>query len=147
MTPTILALHGPNLNRLGKRNPAVYGTKTLPEVELAATRHADERGAQVDHVQSNSQGALLDWLHARQDEAQAIVINPAGLTSTGDALRDALLDAPLPLAVVHLSNLHARPEPWRRSDIFAPISDIYIAGGGWKGYLWAIDALLERIAE
>lgn len=146
MTHTVLLLNGPNLNRLGRRNPAVYGTKTLPEVEEAAAHHASLRGARLDHVQSNSQGTLLDWLHERQDEAHAVVINPAGLTSTGDALRDALLDAALPLAVVHLSNLHARPDPWRRSDIFAPVADIYIAGGGWHGYLWAIEALLEQIA-
>lgn len=146
MSLNLLALQGPNLNRLGKRDPKIYGTLTLANVQEAMTRHAAERGAVVDHVQSNSEGDLLDWLHERQDGANGIIVNPAGLTAVGHPLRDALYDAGLPVAVVHISNLHARPEPWRRDDIFAPLASIYIAGAGWTGYLWAIDGLLDRIS-
>ena len=145
MTCKLLALQGPNLNRLGRRDPAIYGALTLADVQQAMTQHAAKRGADIDHVQSNSEGTLLDWLHERQDDADAIIVNPAGLTAVGHPLRDALCDARLPLAVVHISNLHARPEPWRREDIFAPHASIYVAGGGWKGYLWAIDGLLDAL--
>jgi len=145
MSLKILALQGPNLNRLGRRDPATYGSLTLARVQEEMTRHAAKRGAEVAHVQSNSEGTLLDWLHERQDAADAVIVNPAGLTAVGHPLRDALCDAALPLAVVHISNLHGRPEPWRRDDIFAPIASIYITGAGWKGYLWAIDGLLDRI--
>lgn len=145
MSLKILALQGPNLNRLGRRDPATYGSLTLARVQEEMTRHAAKRGAEIAHVQSNWEGALLDWLHERQDAADAIIINPAGLTAIGQPLRDALCDAALPLAVVHISNLHARAEPWRRDDIFASIASIYIAGAGWKGYLWAIDGLVDRI--
>ena len=145
MSIKLLALQGPNLNRLGRRDPETYGSLSLARVQEEMTRHAAKRGAEITHVQSNSQGTLLDWLHARQDDADAVIINPAGFTAIGDPLRDALCDAALPLAVVHISNLHARPAPWRRDDIFAPIASIYIAGAGWKGYLWAIDGLLDAI--
>lgn len=145
MSLKLLALQGPNLNRLGRRDPGTYGSLTLARVQEEMTLHAAQRGAEIAHVQSNSEGALLDWLHERQDSADAIIVNPAGLTAIGHPLRDALCDAALPLAVVHISNLHARPVPWRREDIFAPHASIYIAGAGWKGYLWAIDGLLDKI--
>ena len=145
MSLKLLALQGPNLNRLGRRDPATYGNLTLARVQEEMTRHAAKRGADIAHIQSNWEGALLDWLHERQDDVDAIIINPAGLTAIGHPLRDALCDAALPLAVVHVSNLHARPAPWRRDDIFAPVASIYIAGAGWKGYLWAIDGLLDKI--
>ena len=145
MSLKLLALQGPNLDRLGRRDPTTYGSLTLARVQEAMTEHAAKRGAEIDHVQSNWEGALLDWLHERQDAADAIIVNPAGLTAVGHPLRDALCDAALPLAVVHISNLHARPAPWRRDDIFAPIASVYIAGAGWMGYLWAIDGLLDRI--
>lgn len=145
MSLKLLALQGPNLNRLGRRDPATYGSLTLAQVQKEMTRHAAQRGAKIDHVQSNWEGALLDWLHERQDAADAIIVNPAGLTAVGHPLRDALADAALPLAVVHISNPAARPAPWRRDDIFAPIATVCISGAGWKGYLWAIDGLVDRL--
>ena len=145
MSLKLLALQGPNLNRLGRRDPATYGSRTLAQVQEEMTRHAAKRGATVDHFQSNWEGALLDWLHERQDGADAIIINPAGLTAVGHPLRDALADAALPLAIVHISNPSARPAPWRRDDIFAPLAAICVSGAGWKGYLWAIDGLIDRL--
>ncbi len=107
---------------------------------------ADRMGASLVHFQSNSEGTLIDWLQDNQDEADAIICNPAGLTNYGLSLRDALAEAERDLAITHLSNVHAR-EQWRRQDIFAEVANIYLAGLGWRVYLFAIDALCQRYAE
>jgi 3-dehydroquinate dehydratase II len=142
----IIVLQGPNLNRLGLRKPEVYGTRTLVEIQGAMDRRADELGVDLLHFQSNSEGSLIDWLQEHQDEADAIICNPAGLTNYGLSLRDALAETERDLAITHLSNIHRREE-WRRHDVFAEVADIYLAGLGWRVYLLTINALHQRYVE
>ena len=142
----ILVLQGPNLTRLGVRKPEIYGTYTLEQIQEAMDRRAEDLGCSLEHFQSNHEGALIDWLQERQDAADAIICNPAGLTNYGLSLRDALVEAERDLAIVHLSNVHAR-EQWRRNDVFAEITNLYIVGFGWRGYVTAVDALHDRYAE
>jgi 3-dehydroquinate dehydratase II len=142
----ILVLQGPNLTRLGVRRPEIYGRRTLEEIQDAMDRRAEELGCTLEHFQSNTEGVLIDWLQERQDDADAIICNPAGLTNYGLSLRDALEESERDLAIVHLTNVHAR-EQWRRHDVYAEITNLYIAGLGWRGYVVAVEALHERYAE
>lgn len=139
-------IHGSNLNRLGRRNPAKYGTNTLDDI----TRNVDEAGVELGfkaaHVQSNHEGELVDWLHERMDDLDAIVVNPAGFTSVGYPLLDAVKDTNLPFAVVHISQFHAL-DGRERTDIFAPYATVYLAGAGWQGYRLACEALALRVRE
>ena len=127
------------MNRLGLRKPEIYGKHTLAEIQCEMDKRADELGVSLDHFQSNSEGALIDWLQDHQEGADAIICNPAGLTNYGLSLRDALAEAERDLAITHLSNVHAR-EQWRRHDVFAEVANIYLAGLGWRVYLSAIDS-------
>lgn len=142
----ILVLQGPNLNRLGFRKPEVYGTQTLSGIQEEMDKKAGELGCTLAHFQSNSEGAIIDWLQERQDEADAIICNPAGLTNYGLSLKDALVETEKDLAITHLSNIHAREE-WRHHDIFAEAADVYLAGLGWRVYLYAFDILRQRHLE
>ncbi|MCU1417511.1 MAG: hypothetical protein JWP32_1685 [Schumannella sp.] len=139
-----LILNGPNINRLGLRNPAKYGTTTLAEITADLDRHAATLGVELDHVQSNHEGDLIDWLHERQDAADGIVVNPAGLTYYGWSLYDALMDTGLPIAVVHIATFWAY-EKGKRPDIFADLATVHLSGAGWAGYRHALSALHERI--
>lgn len=143
----VLMINGPNLNRLGKRRPEVYGNETLAQVVAGAADVARSLGMELAHLQSNHEGELVDWVHERQDEADAVVINPAGLTEVGHSLRDALADSDLDIVVVHISNPAARSDPWRRSDIFAPIAKTVIAGAGTYGYRAALHSLRPAIVR
>lgn len=136
----VLVMQGPNMNRLGRRKPEIYGRTTLAEVEADVAQRAERRGLTVEQFQSNSEGALIDWLQERQDAADAVVCNPAGLTNYGLAFRDALAESDIPVAIVHVTNLLAREE-WRRNDVFADMATIWIAGMGWRGYGYALAAL------
>ncbi|MFD0690894.1 type II 3-dehydroquinate dehydratase [Actinomadura fibrosa] len=138
-------LNGPNLNRLGKRRPERYGTHTLTDIVQDLEATAERVGARVSHVQSNHEGALLDWLHDRQDGLDALIVNPAGLTPGGKPLRDALSDTGLPLAIVHITQLY-RHEGRDAVDLFRDLATIYIAGLGWRGYGIALEILCERAA-
>jgi len=142
----IVVLQGPNLNRLGLRKPEIYGTRTLADVQAEMDEKAGVLGCDLVHFQSNSEGALIDRLQDLQDEADAIICNPAGLTNYGLSLRDALAETARDVAITHLTNIHTREE-WRRHDVFAEVADIYLAGLGWRVYLFAIDALRHRYVE
>ncbi len=142
----ILVVNGPNLNRLGKRDTTQYGTTTLADIESAVTTRASEVGADVSFFQSNHEGAIIDFLQAESENADGIVINPGALTHYGLSLRDALADTALPIIEVHLSNIHAR-EQFRSVSVIAPIAKGQIAGQGWKGYLSALDLLVDSLKK
>ncbi len=140
---TILVINGPNLNRLGARDPALYGKKTLDEINVMVEARAKALGLEPLFFQSNSEGALIDFIQSHA-EAAGIVINPGALTHYGHSLREALADARLPAIEVHLSHIHAREE-WRRVSVIAPVCRAQVSGLGWRGYLYALEALAEMI--
>lgn len=142
MNRRILVVNGPNLNLLGTREPEVYGADTLADVEALAAATAAELGYEVRAVQSNHEGVLVDAIHAAREDCDAIVINPAAFTHTSVAIRDALLGVALPVAEVHLSNVHAREE-FRRRSYISDIAVCVIAGAGIQGYDFAIRRLVR----
>ena len=133
-------LNGPNLNLLGEREPAVYGTRTLAEIMQEAVALGTELGLQIETFQSNHEGELIDRLHAARRGADGLVLNPGGLTHTSIALRDAVALTGLPAVEVHLTNL-ARREPFRRRSLITAVSWGAITGLGPTGYLLAVRAL------
>jgi 3-dehydroquinate dehydratase-2 len=135
-----LVLHGPNLNLTGRREPQLYGTTTLAEINAALQARAAQRGWTLAIRQSNHEGVLVDFLHEHFGACEGIIINPGALTHYGLALRDALAAMGVPIIEVHLSNIHAR-EPWRRRSVIAELARGQIIGLGWYGYLLALDAL------
>jgi 3-dehydroquinate dehydratase-2 len=141
-----LLITGPNLNTLGKRQPHIYGTLTLKEIEARVAERAAQRGVEMRSFQSNHEGALIDFIQAEAEEAQGIIINPGALTHYGLSLRDALEDCGLPFIEVHLSDIQAR-EPFRRHSVMADIAAGQISGQGWEGYLRALDALAALAKE
>ena len=142
----VLLVHGPNLNRLGQRDPAVYGTVTLEEIVQAMVEQARPHGVEITSFQSNHEGALIDWLQAHAADAEAIVINPGGLSHTSVALRDALEDTRRPVVEVHLSD-PAQREPFRQALVTATAAVKVIAGQGPAGYREALDFILARNAS
>ena len=137
----VLLAHGPNLNRLGSRNPTVYGTISLAEIVQAVTERARQAGAEIVAFQSNHEGSLIDWLQAHAPDAGAIVINPGGLAHYSVALRDALEDTKVPVVEVHISDPVAR-EPFRHALVTATAAVRVISGKGLAGYLEALDFVL-----
>lgn len=143
MAKKLLLLNGPNLNLLGTREPAVYGTTTLADIENAAVAQATNAGAALEHFQSNYEGALIDRIHAARTEGvDFIVINPGGLTHTSVALRDAFASVAIPFVEVHVSNVHAR-ESFRQHSYLSGIARGVICGLGPDGYRFAIDFALK----
>jgi 3-dehydroquinate dehydratase-2 len=138
----VLLLHGPNLNRLGSRDPAVYGTVTLHELVHAVTEKARERGLELFAFQSNHEGALIDWLQEKAASADAIIVNPGGLSHTSVSLRDALEDTARLVVEVHISDPSAR-EDFRRTLITATAASKVIAGKGLAGYFEAVDFIAD----
>jgi 3-dehydroquinate dehydratase-2 len=137
---TILVLHGPNLGRLGKRQPEIYGTTTLAEINDAIAALAQTWGWDIRTVQSNSEGALIDCLEAHIGQVAGVLLNPGALTHYGMSLRDAIAALDVPVVEVHLSNIHAREE-WRRHSITAEVSRGIVSGFGWRSYLLGLRAL------
>lgn len=140
----VLVLHGPNLNLLGTRDPLIYGTTTLAEIDAELTRRARARGAELEIAQSNHEGALVDAIQGAAGRCHAIVINPGGYTHTSVAIRDALEAVGLPAVEVHLSNLHAR-EPFRRESLVAARCVGQISGFGAQSYFLGLDAALSIV--
>jgi 3-dehydroquinate dehydratase II len=143
---TILLLSGPNLDLLGEREPEVYGTTTLEELVAGAREAAAKRGHEVEHVQSNHEGVLIDTIHDARGRCAAIVFNPGAFTHYAYALADALAAFDGIVVELHLSNPHAREE-WRHTSVVAPVATGTIAGFGAAGYRLAIDAVADRIGE
>jgi 3-dehydroquinate dehydratase-2 len=140
----VLVLHGPNLNLLGTREPAVYGSATLPDIEHELTQIATAAGGRLESFQSNHEGALIDRVHAaRADGTDFILINPAGFTHTSVALRDALAAVAIPFIEIHLSNIHRR-EPFRHHSYFSDLAEGVICGLGAQGYALALRYALSR---
>ncbi len=137
--PKVCVINGPNLNRLGKRQPEVYGTTTLADVEDLLAREAASLGIEIEFFQSNHEGELLDRVHRAADEGAAVIINPGGFTHTSVALRDALAEIAdgAGFVEVHISNVHAREE-FRHHSYLSPLASGVIAGLGIYGYVAAL---------
>ena len=144
--PHIAVIHGPNLNLLGTREPNIYGSSTLEEINRRLIELGRELGIAVSPFQSNHEGEIVDFIHSIRDTHAGIVINPAGLTHTSVALRDALAAVALPIVEVHLSNTHAREE-FRRRSYVSPIALGVISGLGPAGYEFALKALASRLEQ
>jgi 3-dehydroquinate dehydratase II len=141
---TIALLHGPNLNLLGQREPHVYGTATLDDYVTATTAAAAEHGHNVDALQTNHEGALVDAIHRARGTAAAIIINPGAFTHYAWSLHDALAAFDGPIIEVHISNPNAR-EPWRHTSVVSPVATGTIAGLGMDGYRLAVTAVAARL--
>jgi 3-dehydroquinate dehydratase-2 len=141
----IVILNGPNLNRLGRRQPEIYGSTTLSDIEDGLRADAARLGVEIDFLQSNHEGALIDRVHRAADDGDAVIINPGGLTHTSVALRDALAEVAdgAGFVEVHLSNIHAR-EPFRHHSYLSPIARGVIAGLGAPGYTMALEYLARQ---
>lgn len=141
----ILVLHGPNLNLLGVREPLVYGSTSLPQLNEQLQKDAKASGFVLNAQQSNSESELINAIHqAMTDEIAYIIINPAGFTHTSIAMRDALLAVQIPFIEVHISNVHAR-ESFRRHSYFSDIAVGVISGLGTNGYMLALHAIIEKL--
>ena len=142
----ILLIHGPNLNILGRREPEVYGTLTLDDINVRMKRIAEENKAELRVFQSNSEGALIDAIHEAADWADGIVINPGAYSHYSHAIRDALTAVHLPAIEVHLSNIYAREE-FRNHSVISAVVLGCIAGLGWRSYACGLQALIDILKE
>lgn len=139
MSKSVFILNGPNLNLLGKRQPEIYGTTTLEDIEGSAVALGKDLGLAIDFRQTNHEGQLVDWLQEARTEADAVILNAAAFTHSSIAIRDAVLALTIPVIEVHLSNIHAREE-FRRHSYLADVVKGSIVGLGPDGYLLALRA-------
>ena len=142
----ILVLHGPNLNLFGRREPHIYGTMTLAEINEKLQTLARELKVELVILQSNHEGALVDLMHKHIDDAAGAIVNPGGLTQHGVPLHDCIKAMPFPVIEVHMSNRHAR-ETWRGHSIISPAVKGTVEGLGWRSYTAALRALVEIAKE
>ena len=142
----ILLINGPNLNTLGTREPDIYGRQTLAGIEEAVRRRAATLEAEILAFQSNHEGALIDFIQTEAPAADAVVINAAGFGHYSIALRDALVSTGLPVVDVHISNVYKR-EAFRHHSVIAEIAVGQVSGLGWRGYVAAVEALIENLRE
>jgi 3-dehydroquinate dehydratase II len=146
MPNTIMILNGPNLNLLGTREPEIYGSETLADIESRCHQRAQSLGLAVDFRQSNIEGQLVEWIHEARQSARGIIINAAAYTHTSVALLDALNTCEMPIIEVHLSNIHQR-ESFRHKSYIARAADGMICGLGSLGYELALEAVSKRLIE
>lgn len=142
----IIILNGPNLNMLGRREQSYYGVKTLDDIAELVEDRARQLEVETEFFQSNHEGALVDYLQRLTPDVAGIIVNAGALTHYGLSLRDALIDARLPIVEVHLSNIHAREE-FRRRSVIADIAQAQIAGLGWQGYIFALEYLAAHLNQ
>ena len=142
----VLVLHGPNLNLLGEREPAVYGTLTLAEIEATIVARGTELGVEVRSAHSNVEGELVDKIQDARTWAAGIILNAGGYSHTSVAIRDAVASIAIPTISVHLTNPAAREE-FRRIDVIATASKGVVAGFGWRSYLIALEALVALLRD
>ncbi|PVE21194.1 type II 3-dehydroquinate dehydratase [Microvirga sp. KLBC 81] len=146
MSRIIYVLNGPNLNLLGKRQPAIYGYETLSDVEAECRRVGAELKLEIEFYQSNAEHQIIDWIHEARERAAGIVINPAAFTHTSVAILDALNACELPIIEVHISNVHKR-EAFRHHSYISTVASGVIAGFGTQGYQLALQRLARLIDE
>jgi len=142
----VLVLNGPNLNALGRRPAGHYGTMSLEQINQEISKKAPEFNLEVEFFQSNTEGDLVDRIQAGWGNIDGIIINPGALTHYGYSLKDALIDAAVPIIEVHLSNIHAR-ERWRSRSVIAGVAQGQIAGFGWRSYTAAIEIMAGLIQD
>jgi len=144
MKAVVYVLNGPNLNLLGQREPHIYGHETLADVEAACRRVGGELGLEIEFRQSNAEFQLIDWIHEARQRAGALVINPAGFTTTSVAILDALLTCEFPIIEVHITNIHRREE-FRQHSYVSKVATGVVAGLGTQGYEFALRRLARLI--
>lgn len=145
MTHKIFILNGPNLNRLGTREPHLYGRETLPQLAERCRARGQELGLEVEFRQTNFEGVLIESVHQAADEASGLIINPAGLTFTSVVLMDALKMFDGPKVELHITNVHARESVYHKS-LVSPVATAVMAGFGTNGYLLALNWMADRLA-
>lgn len=144
--PNILVLHGPNLNLLGQREPGIYGTVTLAEINQRLQQEAQAYQYAVSFLQSNTEGVLVDAIHSAQDQSQGIIVNAGAYTHTSIAIRDAIAAVGLPTVEVHLSNIYRR-ETFRHHSYIAPVALGQISGFGADSYILGLQALVRHLRQ
>ena len=146
MPETVFVLNGPNLNMLGLREPGVYGTTTLKDIEAMAREAGTRHGLDVDFRQTNHEGVLVDWIHEGREKAAGFVVNPGAYTHTSIALHDAFKAVGLPVIEVHISNIFAR-ESFRHHSYVSPVAAGVLCGFGPEGYVLGVEALARILAR
>ena len=142
----ILLINGPNLNLLGSREPEIYGSKNLDDIQKELTIIADEMGHKLLSFQSNSESEIVEWIHDNADKAKFLIINPGAFTHTSISIRDAILGTNISFIEIHISNIFSREE-FRKESYFSDIAEGVISGLGYKGYELALRAALEMLKK